>query len=209
MFKMQETASQVAKTPDKDKREALEKHGEVHEGNIIQAYRRGIDLAEKTPSLKDRAKKIGEGQYYLTYLYMQIGGLKEAAELGEKVVRSESQTKFSPGTAGRTIDAYVRLMNNEKEAPEARKKLMDLADFIAKHRQVAWQGHMVLQVALYQHAMAACAKRTMSAKSSPPRNINKKSIGCGRPSTCLAKCHRSFAVTISLSASKPTRLCWA
>ncbi len=161
LYKSQETAAQLARVKDSDKRKELEEQKEEHENNVIKAFRRGIDMAEKDTTLKDRVKKIAEARYYLTYFYLLLNtpqASAAAAALGEKVARANVQTKFSAATAGYAVEAYTRLMSGDK-AKAARKQFLAFADFLMTKRADLWKGEPVLQIVRYQQAMACLREK--------------------------------------------------
>jgi tetratricopeptide (TPR) repeat protein len=113
--------------------EALDKKRSQHYQKVIQALRRGLELADSSAPAED----VADARYLLTYACLLMGDNAQAAEAGEYLARSAPKSPRAPTAAAYALRAYALLISKKEEAgatPEElaldRDHLRQLAEYL-------------------------------------------------------------------------------
>lgn len=154
MFKMQDVIERLGKEPTAEERDKLDQQRKTHLQTIIEAIRRGLNLADaKTPAAKQE-----EARYYLAYTHLLAGDPYRAAVVGDELARTQPPSKHSAAAAVYALEAYAMVVNRQ-DVLGNRERLRDLAAFILTKNQPAWKDEPVTQLARYQLAMVGLREK--------------------------------------------------
>jgi hypothetical protein len=153
--RMAEEEKQPTTDPAQTKKRAASRQRRYD--TTIRSLKRALDLAEPGTSTAD----AGEARYILAYAYLATGRLREAADLGEQMARTEPRAARTPATAAYALQAYSQLLSREErggaDAPDAvadRSRIDRLARYVLR----TWPEEPAAEVA--RHELGALSLAT-------------------------------------------------
>jgi hypothetical protein len=124
---------------------------------IIRSLQRALELADSRSSTAE----VSEAGYILTYAYLAVGRLREAADFGERTARRDPKAARAPATAAYALQACSQLLSRDErggaDTPDAvadRSRIDALARYVLR----TWPDEPAADVA--RHELGALALAT-------------------------------------------------